>query len=97
MSLTQRLDKRERFSKVSLNRSNGEYMPGFIVFSGNSNHHLAKKICEYLDISLGEGMVKRFSDGEIQIEIIENVRAKDVFVIQSTCSPVNDNLINFSS
>lgn len=68
-------------------------MSGFIVFSGNSNQPLAKKMCDYLNIPLGGGMVKRFSDGEIQIEIVENVRAKDVFVVQSTCSPVNDNLV----
>jgi ribose-phosphate pyrophosphokinase len=54
---------------------------------------LAKKICEYLSLPLGRAEVKTFSDGEIQIEIIENVRLKDVFVLQSTCSPVNDNLV----
>ncbi len=54
---------------------------------------LAKKICEYLSLPLGGAEVKTFSDGEIQIEITENVRLKDVFVLQSTCSPVNDNLV----
>ena len=68
-------------------------MDDFVVFSGNSNPELAKKICDYLDIPLGGEKVKRFSDGEIQIEIDENVRARDVFVIQSTCSPVNENLV----
>ncbi len=68
-------------------------MGDFLVFSGNSNLSLAKKICDYLNISLGAGMVKRFSDGEIQIEIVDNVRSRDIFVIQSTCSPVNDNLV----
>jgi ribose-phosphate pyrophosphokinase len=68
-------------------------MGDFLVFSGNSNLSLAKKICDYLNISLGVGMVKRFSDGEIQIEIVDNVRSRDIFVIQSTCSPVNDNLV----
>ncbi len=63
------------------------------IFAGNSNPVLAKKICEYLSLPLGGAEVKRFSDGEIQIEIIENVRLKDVFVLQSTCSPVNDNLV----
>ena len=63
------------------------------IFSGNSNLSLAKKICDYLDLPLGKAKVKTFSDGEIQIEINENVRAKDVFIIQSTCSPVNDNLV----
>jgi len=68
-------------------------MTGFIVFSGNSNPKLTQKICNYLNVSLGEAKVKTFSDGEIQIEIDENVRSKDVFIIQSTCPPVNDNLV----
>jgi ribose-phosphate pyrophosphokinase len=67
---------------------------GFIVFTGNANPLLANKICEKLGVSKGEAMVKTFSDGEIQIEIEENVRLKDVFVIQPTCPPaVNDNLM----
>ena len=66
---------------------------GYIIFSGNSNPELANAICGYLKRDLGGAKVKRFSDGEIQIEIDENVRSKDVFVIQSTSSPVNDNLV----
>jgi len=69
------------------------YMSEVAIFSGNSNPVLAKKICNYLEMPLGGAKVKTFSDGEVQIEIEDNVRAKDVFVIQSTCSPVNDNLI----
>lgn len=68
-------------------------MEGISIFSGNSNPDLANKICEYLNLSLGSAQVKTFSDGEIQIEIDENVRSKDVFIIQSTCAPVNDHLI----
>ena len=68
-------------------------MDDFIIFSGNSNPVLSQKICEYINIPLGGEKVKRFSDGEIQIEIDENVRSKDIFVIQSICSPVNDNLV----
>jgi ribose-phosphate pyrophosphokinase len=68
-------------------------MEGMAIFTGNSNPVLAKKICEYLSLPLGAAEVKTFSDGEIQIEITENVRLKDVFVLQSTCSPVNDNLV----
>jgi ribose-phosphate pyrophosphokinase len=68
-------------------------MEGISIFSGNSNAALANKICEYLNLSLGNAQVKTFSDGEIQIEINENVRSKDVYVIQSTCSPVNDHLV----
>ena len=63
------------------------------VFCGNSNRVLAQKICEHLDISLGDAIVKRFSDGEINLEINESVRGKDIFVIQSTCHPGNDNLM----
>ena len=66
---------------------------GIAVFAGNSNPDLAKKICAYLDLPLGGAKVSTFSDGEIQIEVNENVRGKDVFVIQSTCAPVNDNLV----
>ncbi len=68
-------------------------MEGISIFSGNSNPGLSIKICEYLNLSLGSAQVKTFSDGEIQIEIDENVRSKDVFIIQSTCAPVNDHLI----
>jgi len=68
-------------------------MDDFIIFSGNSNPELAKKICDYLNVPLGGEKVKRFSDGEIQIEIDENVRSRDVFIIQSTCCPVNENLV----
>ncbi len=68
-------------------------MEGISIFAGNSNPALANNICEYLNLSLGNAQVKTFSDGEIQIEIDENVRSKDVFVIQSTCAPVNDNLV----
>ena len=68
-------------------------MNDFIIFSGNSNPVLTQKICNYLNVSLGKAKVKTFSDGEIQIEIDENVRSKDVFIIQSTCPPVNDNLV----
>jgi len=68
-------------------------MEGMAIFTGNSNPGLARKICQYLSLPLGGAEVKTFSDGEIQIEIIENVRSKDVFVLQSTCSPVNDNLV----
>ncbi len=65
----------------------------FKIFAGNSNPDLARKICTYLDKPLGEAKVSQFSDGEIQIEIKENVRRRAVFLIQSTCAPVNDNLV----
>ena len=65
----------------------------FTIFSGNSNVPLAKEMCSYLDIPLGKCEVSRFSDGEIQVEISENVRGRDIFLVQSTCSPVNDHLM----
>ena len=68
-------------------------MSDFAIFSGNSNRALAQKICEYLQVPMGGAKVKTFSDGEIQIEIEENVRSKDIFLIQSTCAPVNDHLV----
>jgi len=68
-------------------------MDDFIIFTGNSNLILTKDICNYLNVPIGKAKVKTFSDGEIQIEIEENVRLRDIFVVQSTCSPVNDNLI----
>ncbi|MFI5395882.1 MAG: ribose-phosphate pyrophosphokinase [Candidatus Binatia bacterium] len=63
------------------------------VFAGNSNAALASAVCAYLNVPRGAADVRRFSDGEILVEIDENVRGGDVFVIQSTCTPVNDNLI----
>ena len=68
-------------------------MSDFAIFTGNANPVLTKKICDYLNISVGGAKVTTFSDGEIQIEINENVRLKDIFVVQSTCMPVNDNLV----
>jgi len=63
------------------------------LFSGNSNRPLAQEMCDSLGIPLGKATVKRFSDGEIFVEIEENVRGADVFVVQSTCCPGNDNLM----
>lgn len=63
------------------------------IFSGNANVPLAEHICSYLEIPLGKIQVGRFSDGEITVEIKENVRGKDVYVIQPTCRPVNENLM----
>ena len=63
------------------------------LLTGNSNPELCRSICEYLDLAITKAEVKRFSDGEIWIEIGENVRGSDAFVLQSTCSPVNENLM----
>ncbi|MBX5483443.1 MAG: ribose-phosphate pyrophosphokinase [Myxococcaceae bacterium] len=67
--------------------------PGFKVFAGNSNKALAQRICDYLKMPLGKADVGRFSDGEIQVEIGENVRSVNTFIVQSTCPPANDNLM----
>jgi ribose-phosphate pyrophosphokinase len=63
------------------------------VFSGNGNPGLARAICHYLHLSVGEWKLSRFSDGEVYCQILENVRGTDVFVIQPTCHPVNENLM----
>ncbi len=66
---------------------------GLKIFTGNSNPELAEAITRYMGIPMGVAMVSSFSDGEIQVEFRENVRGMDVFVIQSTCQPVNDNIM----
>lgn len=63
------------------------------LFSGNSNKQLAQEMCDALGMPLGKATVKRFSDGEVFVEIEENVRGTDVFVVQSICCPGNDNLM----
>jgi ribose-phosphate pyrophosphokinase len=68
-------------------------MPNLVVFTGNANPQLAKNVVDRLHIPLGAAQVSCFSDGEISVEINENVRGKDVFIIQSTCAPTNDNLM----
>lgn len=64
-----------------------------MVFTGNSNPDLAKKVASRLYLELGSSKVAKFSDGEVTVELNENVRGKDVFVLQSTCEPTNDNLM----
>jgi ribose-phosphate pyrophosphokinase len=66
---------------------------GLLIFSGNANKDLALKICKFLKIDLGNASVDKFTDGEIRVKINENVRGHDVFVIQSTSCPSNDNLM----
>jgi ribose-phosphate pyrophosphokinase len=68
---------------------NGEMM----VFTGNANPELAEEVVAHLNIGLGRATVGRFSDGEVMVELLENVRGKDVFVLQSTCHPTNDSLM----
>ena len=64
-----------------------------MVFTGNANPELAQKVASRLYLSLGKAKVGKFSDGEVAVELNENVRGKDVFVLQSTCAPTNDNLM----
>lgn len=68
-------------------------MSDLMLFSGNATPDLAKRISNYLNVPLGKAHTERFSDGECSVEILENVRGKDVFIIQSTCAPTNDNLM----
>jgi ribose-phosphate pyrophosphokinase len=69
--------------------SDGQIM----VFTGNANPQLAKDVVRHLRVNLGAANVSSFSDGEVQVEIMENVRGKDVFILQPTCAPTNDNLM----
>lgn len=66
---------------------------GLVVITGNSNRKLVDDICEHMDVDLTETVVKRFSDGETSVDIQGSIRSKDVFIIQSTCPPVNENLM----
>lgn len=75
-----------QFSKV-------DPMANLMVFSGNGNPELAREIARYLGLRIGDALVAQFSDGEINIEIRENVRGRDVFIIQPTCSPTHRNLM----
>jgi hypothetical protein len=74
-------------------RAGGDMKNEMKVFSGNGNPGLARAICHYLHLSVGEWKLSRFSDGEVYCQILENVRGTDVFVIQPTCHPVNENLM----
>jgi ribose-phosphate pyrophosphokinase len=64
-----------------------------MIFSGNASQELAQRVVEHLNLPLGKALLGRFSDGETLVEIQENVRGRDIFIIQSTCEPANDNLM----
>src|SRR3970040_1890677 len=64
-----------------------------MVFTGNANPLLAHNVVKRLNIPIGHAVVGKFSDGEVMVEILENARGRDVFVLQSTCTPTNDNLM----
>ena len=63
------------------------------IFTGSSNPQLAQRVCRHLRVPLGEADVGRFSDGEVKVRLLDNVRGTDCFIIQSTSAPVNDNLM----
>src|SRR5579863_7354711 len=67
--------------------------PTISVFAGNANPLLAQEITRHLHVPLGRAYVGRFSDGEVNVELMENVRGRDVFIVQSTCPPANDTLM----
>ncbi len=71
----------------------GSTVSDMMVFAGNANPQLAQEIAAYLSIPLGKSIVGKFSDGEVLVEILENVRGKHVFIVQPTCVPTNDNLM----
>ncbi len=81
--------------KTKPNQSGEEEMANdsLMVFTGNANPELASRVAKHLDTTLGNASVKKFSDGEIAVELLENVRGRDVFILQPTCAPTNDNLM----
>jgi ribose-phosphate pyrophosphokinase len=76
-----------------MNNENSMELPNMAVLSGNANPELALRIARHLKQPLGRIQVGRFSDGEVRVEVDENVRGREVFIVQSTCPPVNDNLM----
>ena len=68
-------------------------MSGYMIFSGTANPELSEEIAKYLELPLSKASINRFSDGEINIQIAESVRGKDVFIVQPTCAPANGNLM----
>src|SRR5215208_6615689 len=72
---------------------NSAALERLMVFTGNANARLAQDVAKHLNLSIGRAIVGKFSDGEVMVELLENVRGKDVFVLQSTCAPTNDNLM----
>ena len=76
-----------------MNNETGFAIPNMMIFTGNANPELASRIAKHLTLPLSKIQAGRFSDGEIAMEIMENVRGRDVYIVQSTCPPVNDNLM----
>jgi ribose-phosphate pyrophosphokinase len=76
-----------------VNTQSQEALSNICILAGNANPELSQRIAKKLGVPLGKVQVGRFSDGEINVEIMENIRGRDVFIVQSTCPPVNDNLM----
>ena len=76
-----------------MNTDSALAIPNMMVFTGNANPELAARVARQLKLPLSNAQVARFSDGEINVEINENVRGRDVYIVQSTCPPVNDNVM----
>src|SRR5215470_592418 len=74
-------------------KSESDDFDRLMVFTGNANPRLAEDVVRHLNINVGRAKVGRFSDGEVMVEILENVRGRDVFVLQTVCAPTNDNLM----
>src|SRR2546428_3460339 len=78
---------------TGINAGHSAALDRLMVFTGNASPRLAQEVAKHLNLSLGRAIVGKFSDGEVMVELLENVRGKDVFVLQSTCAPTNDNLV----
>ena len=76
-----------------MNNQTQDALANISILTGNSNPELSRRIANSLNLPLGKAQVGRFSDGEINVEILENIRGREVFIVQSTCPPVNDNLM----
>ncbi|CAD8090760.1 unnamed protein product [Paramecium primaurelia] len=86
-------NREDTYSKVYSNSKQYKIEPQTIIFSGNSNTILANEVAQCLGVPLGKAILQRFADGECNIQVLDNVRGRNVFIIQSTCPPVNENLI----
>ena len=81
------------FTSTMIDDFNSLASEKMMVFAGSANPDLSRRVCDHLSIPLGKAAISTFSDGEHSVEILENVRGRDVYIIQSTCSPTNDNLM----
>src|SRR3954466_7331816 len=78
---------------TAMTTMHGAALDRLMIFTGNASPRLAQDVAKHLNLSIGRAIVGKFSDGEVMVELLENERGKDVFVLQSTCAPTNDNLM----